>query len=113
MEETILYACANAHGVQVTVLIEKATQSMTVIGHLEISLEITDEQSILPVIHENTISEVTYSSFIKTDVSLQATVTSVIATNVEFTGLIPEVTLEEDLHLAKKYTFVFNVNGKK
>ena len=86
---------------------------MEVIGHFETTLDVYSQEAILPVIHENTITKGTYSSFIKTDVSLQSTVSSVIATNVELTGIVPEVTFVEDLHKAKKYTFVFEVSGKK
>lgn len=90
-------------------MIEKATQNMEVIGHLETTLDLTSSVSILPVIHENTISKVSYSSFIKTDIALKTTVQSVISSNVELTGIIPEVTFVEDLHKVKKFTFVFKV----
>lgn len=82
------------------------------IGHLETTLDLTSEVSILPVIHENTITKATYTSLIKTDVSLQTTVQTVISSNVELTGIIPEVTFVEDLHKVKKYTFVFKVSEK-
>jgi len=112
-EETVLYICEEIRGVQETVIVDKQTQTTEIIGHQEITINVHQEEPLLPVIHENTISQSTYQTFVTADVCLQKTVSALAQKNPELTGATPEFTSVEDLHRFKKYTFVFDVQGTK